>query len=69
MRQHTLFEVLEQRILMSGTLETGLAELGVDPSGILLSTLPTASSSRVEFGPVLGGVDLLNITADSAPVT
>lgn len=54
---------------MSGTLETGLAELGVDPSGILLSTLPTASSSRVEFGPVLGGVDLLNITADSAPVT
>jgi len=64
MHEHALFELLEDRILFSGTLETGFGDFGVDPGRLVASSLVTAENTQTENGPLLGGVDLLDITAD-----
>ena len=67
MRQHTLFEVLEEQILLSGTLEMGFGDLGVDPGAIVASVLVSVTGADGEASPIIGSVDLLDIAAYPAP--
>ncbi|MDP6543926.1 MAG: LEPR-XLL domain-containing protein [Phycisphaerae bacterium] len=66
MHEHTLFEVLEERILLSGSLNVvGAAffDLGDDAETLTANALVNVGNSRPEIGPILGGVDLLDLTA------
>jgi len=62
MHERTLLELLEERILLSGALETGFGDFGVAPGRLVASALISTTDARSEIGPIIGAVDLLDMT-------